>query len=395
MNFKKVLSIFSVSVSFLASAQVGVGPAPYCMPAYSQIPCNQPNVSNDPGNFINDFIDNFFTTGATTNINNMNTGCQSQVLGGFTQNYINYTCPTHLRVSAGQVIVCNFQSGIIFSQGFAVYVDWNKDCTYDAGEMVCGTPNVPPAATPASANWVVPAVANGAYKMRVRCAYATIGTSIDPCINYGFGETHEYTIYIGSACNSLLPVCTVLPIEMIYFNALALENAAEVRWGTATESNNSYFTVERSLDLDNYELIEKIKGAGTTNVSKNYALIDPTPNFNGTTYYRIKQFDHDGKLGHSEVISLEMNKRKSGLKLMPDPADRVLTMILPSDMNGNISEIVVRDSKGLIQKVSPAVDLLSIEKSVSVNVEHLSSGIYFITITKADGTVITDRFIKN
>jgi gliding motility-associated-like protein len=34
--------------------------------------------------------------------------------------------------------------------------------------------------------------------MRVRCAFATAGTNITPCGTFGFGETEDYTIYVGA-----------------------------------------------------------------------------------------------------------------------------------------------------------------------------------------------------
>ena len=125
-------------------SQAGTGPAPYCMPAYSQTPCNQPNISNDPLNFINDFVNDFNTAGAVTNITNNNSGCNSQLLGGLTENYFRTSCPTFLRVNPGQVITVNVRSGITFDQGFAVFVDWNNNGVYAMpGEQVCATPGIP------------------------------------------------------------------------------------------------------------------------------------------------------------------------------------------------------------------------------------------------------------
>ncbi|HRH11371.1 MAG TPA: GEVED domain-containing protein [Bacteroidia bacterium] len=396
MNRKYTILFLAYFTLYTANAQIGVGPAPYCMPTYFNIPCNQPGVSNAIGNSVNDFIDDFNTAGGVTNITTNGTGCQTQLLGGIQQNYINYACPTHLRANAGANITCNFLSGITYAQGFAVFVDWNKDCVYSMAEQVCGTPNTPPAATPASANFVIPAAtANGAYKMRVRCAFATIGTAIDPCINYSFGETHEYTLYVGVACNGALSVCTVLPIEMNYFNVVALENAAEIIWGTATESNNSYFTIERSFNMNDFTFVQKVAGAGTSNKSHDYSVIDPEVNKSGTTYYRIKQFDYNGNLGHSEVINITMNKRASGLKLIPDPADDFIKLVLPNSFNGNILSVEIRDIKGATQKTNSNFDLNEIERSIELDLQNLDKGVYFITIIGEDGTIIKDKFIKN
>ena len=69
-------------------AQAGVLPAPYCLPGFWAIPCNQPNPPNTPGNFINDFVDSFNTTGGIVNIVNNNSTCNTQTFPGLgQQNY--------------------------------------------------------------------------------------------------------------------------------------------------------------------------------------------------------------------------------------------------------------------------------------------------------------------
>jgi gliding motility-associated-like protein len=171
-------------------------PAPYCTGGYSSGTCNQTGASNNPSNFINDFINDFNTTGANNNIVNNNSGCNTT--GGPT-NYYNYSCQHYMQVTPGQTITCNIRSGIIFQQGFVIYIDWNQDNVFqNPGEQVAGTSNVPAANTWTVLSFVIPSnQANGAYRMRVKCAYATNGTAIAPCGNYGFGECEDYTIFIG------------------------------------------------------------------------------------------------------------------------------------------------------------------------------------------------------
>jgi len=190
-------------------AQVGIGPAPYCMPLYSQIPCNQPWPSNTPGNGVNDFIHSYNTNGATFNIVNNGSGCNAQNLAG-TKNYRFWGCQYYMRTSPGQVITSNFQSGNVYSQGCTVFVDWNNDGVYNPiTERMTSTAGVPPAAvvTPMPA-WTVPVVPNGIYRMRVRCAYFTNGPTIDPCMNYGYGETEEYNVYVNTTPNTMTVTLT-------------------------------------------------------------------------------------------------------------------------------------------------------------------------------------------
>ncbi|MBL7933954.1 MAG: hypothetical protein JNL60_18765, partial [Bacteroidia bacterium] len=207
-NIRIVFYLFAVVLMpLLGSSQGTANPAPYCNGNYSTGQCNQPGASNSPGNFINDFIDVFQTSGGNTNITNAGSGCN-----GNANNYMNY-CNHYMSVSPGQVITCTIQSGITFSQGFVVFVDWDQDNTFNTtNEMVCATTGVPPAATPTVLTFTVPATQpNGTYRLRVRCAFATAGTNITPCGQFGFGETEDYTLYVGPVpSNSGVPTGTAL-----------------------------------------------------------------------------------------------------------------------------------------------------------------------------------------
>lgn len=221
-----ILTAIVVVLPQISKSQVGVGPAPYCMPLYSPFnqPCNQPFASNNPGNSVNDFINSYNTAGATFNIVNNNSGCNAQILSGTMRNYRLWGCQYYMICSPGQVITSNFQSGIIFAQGCAVFVDWNNDGVYNqaaftgavpGGERVTQTGITPPAGVfaPMPA-WTVPTVPAGTYRMRVRCAYSTSGNFIQPCTQYSYGETEEYYVYVNSSPSTMTinltsnsPVC--------------------------------------------------------------------------------------------------------------------------------------------------------------------------------------------
>ncbi len=186
--------------------------APYCLGAYANQPCAQSGPSNSPSNFINDFIDDFSTSGANTNITNIASGCNSGTVGTGVVNYVNF-CQHYLAAAAGQTIVCTMRSGIIFQQGFAIWVDWNQDNSFNVPtEYMGGTAGVPAAATNTTITFVVPSTqANGTYRMRVRCAYFTVGASISPCGGFGFGETEDYTVFVGPIPpNSSTPTGTAI-----------------------------------------------------------------------------------------------------------------------------------------------------------------------------------------
>src|ERR1043166_2971602 len=192
--------IFLLCCNQKTFAQPGVPPTPYCMPQYDPgaTPCNQPFAPNNPGNFINDFVNSFNTTGGVVNIVNNNSTCNSQVIGGFgLVNYMFWGCQYYLQTVPGANITCNIQSGITYAHGFSVWVDWNNDGVFqNPAERVAFT-GVPPANVFTSCNFVVPAgQPMGVYRLRVRSYYVTAGNFHDPCNYTYFGEAEDYRVYV-------------------------------------------------------------------------------------------------------------------------------------------------------------------------------------------------------
>ena len=65
-----------------------------------------------------------------------------------------------------------------------------------------------------------------------------------------------------------------LPVELMDFNVACNEGHVKINWATASENNNEYFTVERSDDGINFEIIGKVTGQVIQQaVSTTYSLI--------------------------------------------------------------------------------------------------------------------------
>jgi hypothetical protein len=92
-----------------------------------------------------------------------------------------------------------------------------------------------------------------------------------------------------------------LPIELLSFNAVCEGNIVSLNWTTATETNNDYFTVERSKDAQTWETVTMIPGAGNSNTTLYYNSTDNQP-YPDYTYYRLKQTDYNGAFTYSNVV---------------------------------------------------------------------------------------------
>ncbi|MFN8143654.1 MAG: T9SS type A sorting domain-containing protein [Bacteroidia bacterium] len=108
-----------------------------------------------------------------------------------------------------------------------------------------------------------------------------------------------------------LPVKNIaLPIELIYFKAKARSGVVDLTWATASEINNSYFTIERSSDGVNFIPIKQINGAGNSTVKLDYSAVDDQP-LDGTSYYRLKQTDYDGQYSYSDIESVKNGSKNN------------------------------------------------------------------------------------
>lgn len=85
----------------------------------------------------------------------------------------------------------------------------------------------------------------------------------------------------------------ILPAELISFTSECDQNEIQLEWATASESNNDYFTLERSRDAIHFEQVAKINGQGNSTNVIDYQWTDKNP-ISGTVYYRLSQTDFDG-----------------------------------------------------------------------------------------------------
>lgn len=96
----------------------------------------------------------------------------------------------------------------------------------------------------------------------------------------------------------------ILPVELAAFVGEKDGRRNKLEWITTTEHNNSYFAVERSTDGLNWETVETVNGSGNSTEMIHYEAYDN--NFKEVTnYYRLNQFDFDGKNKTSKTIAID------------------------------------------------------------------------------------------
>jgi len=109
-------------------------------------------------------------------------------------------------------------------------------------------------------------------------------------------ETWRYT-------PNCAPCAVVLPIELLNFEGYNKDNVNRLSWSTSSEINNDFFTIERSVDGENWLKIEEIDGAGNSNIERFYEYNDNSYS-NQINYYRLTQTDFNGKSESFNIIAI-------------------------------------------------------------------------------------------
>ena len=160
-----------------------------------------------------------------------------------------------------------------------------------------------------------------------------------------------------------------LPIELISFDASLSDskNSTNLSWTTASELDNDFFTIERSSDLENWDVITMVNGAGFSVETISYTTKDNNL-LNGINYYRLKQTDYNGFYTYSEIRAIKNNTNNITVSTTNDNS------ILIQNLTGLNNSISLYNSFGqLVNQFSGQLDS-------DIIFSNLQSGIYFIQI---------------
>lgn len=178
---------------------------------------------------------------------------------------------------------------------------------------------------------------------------------------------------------------TPLPIALIDFKGECKnDNTVLLKWSTASETNNHHFTIERSKDGVNFEMLGDVASQGNSNQTQTYTYVDNAIS-NSIYYYRLTQIDHDGTSKQFNMISVDNcetvgNSEVSILNLYPNPiGDQYLQL----DYASGVSEKVSIEFKNLLgqELLVREIELSAGRHTASIAIDDLRSGVYFVQIT--------------
>jgi len=176
-----------------------------------------------------------------------------------------------------------------------------------------------------------------------------------------------------------------LSVSVVTLHAIQLENSVVIKWETAQETNNKYFSLEHSTN-NIFNEIAKVNSQGNSTHEQAYSYKDNSP-AEGVNFYRLKQVDNNGKFSYSQIASVKFISAALP-ELYPNPVKDVLK-IKGLDVNKNYQIRIISEKGNLLGLIQ-----LSNASEFSWDVKHLSKGIYYCNILSSDNR-LTIKFVKD
>lgn len=170
----------------------------------------------------------------------------------------------------------------------------------------------------------------------------------------------------------------IFPVELQSFSGYVQGEDIVLDWLTNNEEGNDFFTLERSLDGQLFEVLGKVQGQGPLGGKYSYTDINPVV---GSNFYRLKQTDLDGQTVSLETIEVVFGKLDPGfIRLFPNPTNPDASTRLELDLLGNgHTKISLVNSIGQTIKTQKT-SLSSGRHQFDITTEGLKPGYYMVIV---------------
>jgi hypothetical protein len=191
------------------------------------------------------------------------------------------------------------------------------------------------------------------------------------------------------------PTSVILPVNCTTFTATQNAGTVSLQWKVAQEVNNKYFEVERSLDGTNFTVISTVN-ANTQNRGIYTVADDKTVGLKDA-YYRVRQFDADGRNTYICQTAHVRFGQKGALtisSLYPNPVGSKAFVQINSDKAFRLQADVINVAGQIIR--TAAYNVAAGDNNLEVVKTKLPAGTYLLRFVDAEnGNIIkTQTFLQ-
>lgn len=169
-----------------------------------------------------------------------------------------------------------------------------------------------------------------------------INTTSVPVGNYSITVTNPDGQSTPSA-SAILSVTAPLPVTSLGLSARLNSNLTVLlNWATETEFHNRGFYIERNEtnDINNWQTLGFVSGAGNNSLRKNYSYVDNNISLGHNYKYRLRQVDIDNQFSFSNEVLVRVKDMQKDMLLLnsfPNPFRNTSSINYNLPSSGNVS----------------------------------------------------------
>ena len=185
-----------------------------------------------------------------------------------------------------------------------------------------------------------------------------------------------------------------LPVKFGTLKAYEKQNGIQLDWKVYSENKVKNYEIERSADARTFTSVGSLPALYNNTSDGDYGFFDANP-LPGTSYYRIKNNDLDGKSAYSIIVRVNRNKTIKGLNLYPNPVVNGIVLLQGSDLSRGNYKINIFAANGQeIFKQQIQHNGGTISQTIELPLT-LSKGVYMLSVKDENGNIIfNEKLVK-
>jgi trimeric autotransporter adhesin len=186
---------------------------------------------------------------------------------------------------------------------------------------------------------------------------------------------------------------SVLPLELVKFAGRQQDELIKLDWTTSQETNTDRFEIERSFNGTYFEKIGNVTSRyHNTTAPTNYDFTDANA-VKGMNFYRLKQFDMDGKFKYSNIIPVVFNQSiVKMIRINPNPVNDDLNITLTVSENASLQCKIYTSEGRQVKTFNAAVN--AGKNTIAEKLSGLANGNYIVVIIHNNERIAETKFVK-
>jgi hypothetical protein len=171
-----------------------------------------------------------------------------------------------------------------------------------------------------------------------------------------------------------------LPVSLLDFNLNIQGSTVQLNWTVSQEITVSAYEIQKSADGIHFTVLGTTAAVGNSTTVLRYHFTDRQ--FVSRSFYRLKMIDVDGRYTFSPILLASPYEASAKAMFFPNPSRNTVNLTLSTN-SSDIATVFIRNAAG-ITVMRKSYALTAGQNAVSILVDPLPSGTYYVSVTAKD-----------